>query len=461
MSVQQAAGVLIQGIEEGSIAQEVGIEAGDRLLAINERLIEDALDYRYVSSLYDRELVLRVGKASGELWDIEIEREEDEDLGLDLEGIQTRICKNNCIFCFVHQLPRGKQVRRTLRVKDEDFRLSFLFGHYLTLTNLSEADFQRIFEQRLSPLYVSVHATEPRLRQYLLQNRKPDDLLGNMRRLIEGGIKLHAQIVLMPGINDGANLEHSLSDLVPLYPNVMSVSIVPLGLTDHRKGLPPLKPVDAEYARQAIEHVSRLQQQHIESIGAPFCFLGDEFYILAGHVIPPRSHYGDFPLVENGVGMIRNFMDEFASAIKKRRKRPQQAVRGTVITGRIFHPILKGSIDQMNARLHLDLKCLPADNLYFGKGITVAGLLTGSDIFAAVQNRLHGDFLVIPSESMTGGNGLFLDDWVREDLETRLQVPVFGGGYHVSDFFQQILSEKPHPGSFGQTPSSSASTRIS
>jgi putative radical SAM enzyme (TIGR03279 family) len=247
----------------------------------------------------------------------------------------------------------------------------------------------------------------------------------------------------MPGINDGTNLERSLSDLVEFYPNVMSVSIVPLGLTDHRKGLPQLKPVDTDYARATIEHVGRLQQQHIARIGVPFCFLGDEFYIMAGHPIPPRSHYGDFPLVENGVGMIRNFMDEFSAAIKKRRKQPEQAIRGTVVTGRIFHPILKDSIDQMNAKLNLELKCLPADNLYFGKGITVAGLLTGSDIFEAVQNRMHGDFLVIPSESMTGESGLFLDDWVRADLETRLQVPVFGGGYHVSDFFQLILSEKP------------------
>ena len=442
-SMQQTSGVLIQGIEEGSIAQEVGIESGDRLLAINDRVIEDVLDYRYVSSLFDRELNLKVSKASGELWDIEIEREEDEELGLDLEGIQTRICKNNCIFCFVHQLPRGKHVRRTLRVKDEDFRLSFLFGHYLTLTNLSQDDFHRIFEQRLSPLYVSVHATEPGLRQYLLQNRKPDDLLGNMRRLIEGGIKLHTQIVLMPGINDGANLERSLSDLVQLYPNVMSVSIVPVGLTDHRKGLPQLRPVDADYARTTIEHVSQLQRRHMEQTGVPFCFLGDEFYILAGHPIPPRSHYGDFPLVENGVGMIRNFLDEFASAIKKRRRQPNHSVRGTIVTGRIFHPILNDSIQQMNDKMNLDLRCLAADNLYFGKGITVAGLLSGSDIFAAVQNRMHGDFLVIPSESMTGENGLFLDDWVREDLETRLQVPVFGGGYHVSDFFKLILSEKP------------------
>src|SRR6185436_14627105 len=241
MSVQQVTGVLIQGVEPGSIAQEVGIEPGDRLLAINDRLIEDVLDYRYISSLSDRELIVKIGKASGELWDIEIEREEDEDLGLDLEGIQTRICKNNCIFCFVHQLPRGKQVRRTLRVKDEDFRLSFLFGHYLTLTNLSEADFQRIFEQRLSPLYVSVHATDPELRKYLLQTQKPDDLLGNKSRLVDGGIKLHTQVVLIPEINDGMNLERTLHDLLQFYPSVMSVSIVPVGLTAHRKGLPQLR----------------------------------------------------------------------------------------------------------------------------------------------------------------------------------------------------------------------------
>src|SRR5438093_1957089 len=254
MSTTQAIGVLVQSVEEGSIAQEVGIESGDRLLGINDRLIEDVLDYRYVVNLFEREMLLKVTKPSGELWEIDIEKEEEEDLGIELEGIQTRICKNNCIFCFVHQLPRGKQVRRTLRVKDEDFRLSFLFGHYLTLTNLSEADFQRIFEQRLSPLYVSVHATEVGLRQYLLQNRRPDDLLGNIRRLVDGGIQLHTQIVLMPGINDGTHLERSVADLLHFYPKVLSVSIVPVGLTEHRKGLPQLKPVDIEYARQTISH---------------------------------------------------------------------------------------------------------------------------------------------------------------------------------------------------------------
>jgi putative radical SAM enzyme (TIGR03279 family) len=444
MSVDLSAGVLVQRVELGSIAQEVGIETGDRLLSINGRQLEDVLDYRYLSSLVERELVLKVVKPSGELWEIDIEKEEDDELGLELEGIQTRICKNNCIFCFVHQLPRGKQVRRTLRVKDEDFRLSFLFGHYLTLTNLSEADFERIFEQRLSPLYVSVHATEPDLRRYLLQTRKPDGLLGNLRRLVEGGIKLHTQIVLMPGINDGVHLERSLSDLLEFYPDVMSVSIVPVGLTDHRKGLPQLKPVDVVYARQTIEAVSKIQRRHIEKVGVPFCFLGDEFYIMAGHPIPPRSHYGDFPLVENGVGMVRNFMDEFAAAMRKRWVRSiRRTLCGTVVTGRIFFPILQESVDRMNEKFQLDLRCLPVDNHYFGKGITTAGLLTGSDIFTAVEHQMHGDFLVIPSECITGGHGLFLDDWVRQDLENRLKVPVIGGGYHVSEFFHQIFSGKP------------------
>ncbi|MFN8005606.1 MAG: DUF512 domain-containing protein [Terriglobia bacterium] len=440
----QVTGVLIQRVESGSIAEEVGLEVGDRLLAINERMIEDVLDYRFVSGTVESDLTLKVRKADGEIWEIEIEKNEEEDLGLELEGIQTRICKNNCIFCFVHQLPRGKHIRRTLRVKDEDFRLSFLYGHYLTLTNLSETDFQRIFEQRLSPLYVSVHATDPELRSYLLQTRKPDDLLGNMRRLIAGGVKLHTQVVLMPGINDEKHLERTLDDLVQFYPSVLSVSIVPVGLTDHRKGLPQLRSVDAAYAVSAIAHVEKIQQKYLREIGVPFCFLGDEFYLKAGRPIPPRSHYGDFPLVENGVGMVRNFLDEFAEELARPwKRRGKFPIRGTVVTGVLFQPILKQCIDEMNAKFQTELRCLPAENRFLGSGITVAGLLSGSDIHAAVGNQFHGDFLIIPSECMTGENDLFLDGWTRADLEDRLQKPVQDGGTHVKEFFQRIFSGQP------------------
>jgi len=453
MSTGPEIGVRIQRIENDSIAHEVGLEVGDRLVAVNDRTIVDVLDYRYVSALHDRDVILKVEKASGEMWEVEIEREDSEEIGFELEGIQTRICKNNCIFCFVHQLPRGKQVRRTLRVKDEDFRLSFLFGHYLTLTNLSEADFERIFEQRLSPLYVSVHATEPQLRQYLLQTRTPDDLLGNMRRLIDGGIKLHTQIVLMPGINDGHHLERTISDLLAFHPSVLSVSIVPVGLTSHRKGLPQLQSVDSEYAQETIRKVSVFQETNQRNIGTAFCFLGDEFYILAGQEIPPRSHYGDFPLVENGVGMVRSFMDDFETAMRRRWRTAGRQVSGTVVTGKIFYPILARSVVQMNDKFRLDLRCVPVENLYLGRGITVAGLLSGSDIYAAVKDGITGDFLIVPSESMSGDGGLFLDDWTRADLEKRLQIPVFGGGYRVLDFFKLLFAQGSGPQSaVGQLP---------
>ena len=443
--MQEMPGVLIRKVEGGSIAHELGIEAGDRLLSVGDLSLEDMLDYVYASSGLDSEMVLKVAKACGEVWEVEIEKDSDESLGIELEGIQTRICKNNCIFCFVHQLPRGKHIRRTLRVKDEDFRLSFLYGHYLTLTNLSEKDFQRIFEQRLSPLYVSVHATEPELRRQLLQNRQPDDLLGNMRRLVEGGIKLHTQIVLIPEINDGIHLERSLSDLRQFFPNVMSVSIVPVGLTDHRQGLPNLRPVDSEYAQRTIHHVGAIQERNRSQLNTPFCFLGDEFYILAKYPIPPRWHYGDFPLVENGVGMIRNFLDEFSEAMRKRWKQFGQRIQGTVATGTIFYPILRECIEQMNDRLHLDLRCVAVPNLFLGRRITVAGLLSGSDIFEAVKDRLHGNFLVVPSECMTEEDGLFLDDWRRTDLEDRLRITVLGGGFHVSEFFRLLFSIAENP----------------
>jgi len=433
-------GVLITKVIGGSIAAEVGLEEGDRLFAINDRVIEDVLDYRFVSSNAGMDLVMKVRKADGELWDIEIEREEEEDLGLELEEIQTRICKNNCIFCFVHQLPRGKHIRRTLRVKDEDFRLSFLYGNYLTLTNLSEADFQRILEQHLSPLYVSVHTTEPELRQYLLQSRQPDRLMENLARLARERITIHTQIVLMPGVNDGPHLKKSIFDLLSFFPSLQTVAVVPVGLTDHRQGLKPLAPVDAAYARETISIVHGYQREIRKKYGTPFGYLGDEFYILAGRPIPGRSHYGEFPILENGVGMVRRFLDEYRAAMRRKWQRPARPARGTVVTGKIFFPILEKSVGELNRKFGLDLRCVMAPSLFLGKAITVAGLLAGGDIYEAVRNRMHGDFLVVPSEAMIHEEGLFLDDWVRGDLENRLGVPVIGGGNHVADFFKLVFA---------------------
>jgi putative radical SAM enzyme (TIGR03279 family) len=433
-------GVKIENIQVSSIAAEIGLEAGDRLLALNGQNVEDGLDFRFRISTAGNPIFLQIQKVTGEIWDLDIEKDEDEELGLELEDIQTRICKNNCIFCFVHQLPRGKHIRKTLRVKDEDFRLSFLHGNYLTLTNLSESDFQRITDQHLSPLYISVHATEPDLRQYLLQSRQPDFLLDHLARLVNGGILLHTQIVLMPEVNDGLHLERSIFDLLSMYPGIQTVAVVPVGLTDHRQGLIKLKPVDASYARETIHVVHNLQKQIKKQHGTPFCFLGDEFYIKAGYKIPGAQHYGGFPIIENGVGMVRRFLDEFRTAIRRRWPKPQGRISGTVATGEIFFPILKECLDELNQLFGTQLKCLKVENHFLGKGITVAGLLSGSDIYSAVENQALGDFLIIPSECMIGAEGLFLDDWVKKDLEERLHLPVYGGGYHVADFLELVFS---------------------
>jgi putative radical SAM enzyme (TIGR03279 family) len=435
-------GIKIESIGEGSIASEIGLETGDRLVALNGNELEDGLDYRFRVSNSGEFVTLRVQKADGELWDVEIEIGEEEDLGIELEDIQTRICKNNCIFCFVHQLPRGKHIRRTLRVKDEDFRLSFLHGNYLTLTNLSDSNFQRIIDQHLSPLYISVHATEPELRQYLLQSRHPDQLMKHLGRLVNGVITLHAQIVLMPGVNDGVHLERSIFDLLQFYPGLQTVAIVPVGLTDHRQGLKSLTPVDPIYARKTIRVVQEYQKKIQNSHGTPFCFLGDEFYILADQPLPGRRHYGEFPILENGVGMVRRFQDEFRTALRRKWHKPATQVRGTVVTGKIFHPILEKCVAAINQKIGTQLKCRMAPNLFLGKAITVAGLLAGGDIYSAVKDEAIGDFLIVPSEAMIGDDGLFLDDWHKRNLEDRLGVPIHGGGYHAGDFLQNILSGK-------------------
>lgn len=443
MSINSLApGIKIESIGKGSIASEIGLDAGDRLIALNGDELEDGLDYRFRVSNSGDFVNLKVQKVSGELWDVEIEKGEEEDLGIVLEDIQTRVCKNNCIFCFVHQLPRGKQIRRTLRVKDEDFRLSFLHGNYLTLTNLSDSNFRRIIDQHLSPLYISVHATEPELRQYLLQSRHPDRLMNHLDQLVKGGITLHAQIVLMPGVNDGVHLKQSIFDLLQFYPGLQTVAIVPVGLTDHRQGLKSLKPVDPADARQTIRVVQGYQKKIQKSHGTPFCFLGDEFYLLADRPLPGHRHYGDFPILENGVGMVRRFQDEFRAALRRKWHKPTSSVRGTIVTGKIFHPILEKCVAEINHKFETHLNCRMAPNLFLGKGITVAGLLAGGDIYSAVKEEVIGDFLIVPSEAMNGADGLFLDDWLKHNLEDRLGVPVHGGGYHAGDFLQIVLSEK-------------------
>jgi putative radical SAM enzyme (TIGR03279 family) len=414
----------ILAVEAGSLAERIGLKPGDEIHQLNGRPLLDVIDFQFNAATIGRRISIRTQDRT-----ITFVRREWESFGLEFEAIEPMTCSNQCVFCFVHQNP--KNVRRSLHIKDEDYRLSFLFGNYLTLTNVHEAEMQRIIEQRLSPLYVSVHATEPELRRTLLGIGEYDGFMAKIERLVRAGIQIHGQVVLCPGLNDGAHLERTIDDLVKLHPGVASVAIVPVGLTDHRKNLPLLEPFTPEYARGLIAHVTPIQKKMQRRIGTPFAFLGDEIYIMAGAAIPPASHYADFPQMENGVGMVRSFLTQFRAAL---RSKPRGNVRATVCTGTVFFPYLKACVD----RLGMDLKTVAVESRFWGKGIGVAGLLTGSDFIAALKGNVYGDFVVLPSESMAGDEYMFLDDLTIKDVERELGIGVVPSGYDARDFVREL-----------------------
>src|SRR6185369_6887492 len=303
----------VLSVEKGSVAERVGLVPGDEILELNGKPLLDPIDFQFNAANIGRRTTIRTQDRK-----ITFVRREWESFGLEFEAIEPMVCKNQCVFCFVHQNP--KNVRRSLHIKDEDYRLSFLFGNYLTLTNVDEAEMQRIIEQRLSPLYISVHATEPELRRTLLGIEDFDGIMEKIARLAAAGITLHGQVVLCPELNDGEHLDRTIDDLLKFHPNVASLAIVPVGLTDHRKNLPLLRPFTPEYARELIAHVTPIQKRLKRQIGTPFAFLGDEIYIMAGANIPPSSHYSDFPQMENGVGMVRTFLTQFSAAMRTKPK---------------------------------------------------------------------------------------------------------------------------------------------
>ncbi|MDD5543707.1 MAG: DUF512 domain-containing protein [Acidobacteriia bacterium] len=428
-------GARIVAVEASSPSATAGIQSGDVLLAVNGHEVHDVLDLKFYLSERESDCTLVLRSSDGQLKRIRLKTARESELGFDLEEIQTLLCKNQCVFCFVFQLPR--QSRKTLWIKDEDFRLAFLYGNYMTLTNVNEAEMDRIIEQRLSPLYISVHATEPEIREKLLRPFPgvQDDLLGRMKRLIDHGIQLHTQVVLCPGWNDGEHLVRTLRDLLEFHPGVLSVAIVPLGLTDHRRRVPAMDPVDAAYARRTIEFVKPFQDEFKRTAGNAFAYLGDEFYLMANEPLPSRSHYADFPLLENGVGMARQFLDGFTNILRRKPVDEIRGLKGTLVTGLIFGPVLEQSIQRFNRRFGSRLEVWPVENRFFGKGITVAGLLTGRDILEALQDKITGEFVMIPSEAMINEDYLMLDDMHRADLEQQLGVRVLPSGYTPNEFF--------------------------
>ena len=415
----------ILSVDPGSMAERIGLQPNDTILELNGKPLLDPVDFQFQAATIGRRLSIKTQRGIHTFV-----RREWESFGLEFEPIEPLTCENNCVFCFVHQNPA--RVRPSLHIKDEDYRLSFLFGNYLTLTNVDEAELQRIIDQRLSPLYVSVHATEPSLRARMLGNPEYDGFLEKVGRLVEAGITVHGQVVLCPDWNDGEHLERTVADMAKLYPGVGSLAVVPVGLTSHRKNLPILKAFTPAIARQTITHVSAIQRKLKKKLGTPFVFLGDEIYIMATEPLPPMSHYRDFPQIENGVGMVRTFLKQFDTATRK--KVPPGRQRGTVCTGKVFYPYLKDSVQ----RLGMALKVVPVESQFWGPGIGVAGLLTGSDFVSALRGKVHGDFVVLPSESMIGDDYLFLDDLKLADVERELGVEVLPSGYSAGDFVERM-----------------------
>ena len=411
-------GLSIENVHPGSIAEEMEIVPGDRLTSINGHPLRDIIDYNYFSA--EEELTLEIVKGDGEIWDVEIERGEDEPLGFIFQAPAPFKCGNKCIFCFVHQLPSG--LRSPLYVKDEDYRLSFLYGNYVTLANIGREEIARIIQQRLSPLYISVHATDAALRERLLGKVGIIPIMEIMEELVVSRITMHTQVVLCPGINDGTALEKTVADLASLHPCVASLAVVPVGLTRHRKGLPFLQPVTKEYAFSFIAEWEPRAAALRQEFGEPFLFLADEFYLKAGIPFPPLESYGDLPQLENGVGMAPLFLAEAATVLEQ--AEPLTPFRATVATGKSPYRFLAHFLKALARKTGVDLNPVAVSNRLFGTSVTVTGLISGGDIAAALKGRDLGAALLIPDVMLKEGEGLFLDDMTVDGLEDSLGVRV-------------------------------------
>lgn len=453
-------GVIITDVAAGSLAEELDLAPNDRIVRVNGRPVRDYLDFRFQTA-GETELTFQVKKVNGETWDIELEREEGEDFGLEFEQIVPRQCANECLFCFCKGNP--EDARPSLFVRDEDIRLSFLYGNYTTLSSITEDEMKRIIEQRLSPQYVSVHATDLKTRAYLLGvDESRADISDKLERLLAADIELHAQVVLCPEINDGAILEKTLRDLAAHYPKVVSTAVVPVALTRYNTDT-RLTRVTPEFCRRTIKEVEKLQKEFRKTLGVTFAFLGDEIYLKGGVEIPTRRHYGNYPQIEDGVGMIRSFLNAIETVFDRVAAEPKRSeavalarkffkdvrthpearvpemmvataparlhprigqLKGTFLTGEMFAPILREQIDRYNSLTGASHEVLAVPNTYFGGDVSVAGLLTGKD-FLAVCDQISGDFAVIPKITIKSDEPIFLDGMTYDDLKSRFPVPVY------------------------------------
>ena len=439
INTKREKGVVVTAVDPFALGDELGIEAGDRIMKVNGRDLHDFLDFQFFTGSEDR-VRLDIIKKSGENAALDVAIGEGEIWGLDFEYFSPRQCANDCIFCFCNQNPEGS--RESLFFKDEDTRLSFLHGNYTTMSSISKIELDRIVQQRLSPQYVSVHATDPEVRRYLLGRKRPDDVLGKMRYLVEHGVELHAQIVLCPSINDGQVLERTIGDLAELHPGLRSVAVVPVVFTKLHNYRDRLTAVTGEFSQTLIKEVRLLQREFRRSLGTTFVFLADEFYLRAGVSLPGRAHYGDYPQIEDGVGMVRRFVVDAKKTLSRDlvsefRIRPG-SLHGTVATGELFYPILARYADEINRRCDTRLKVVAIRNHFFGPEVTVAGLIAGGDVVAA-RSSIEGNFLIVPEQACLKSGNVFLDDLTIERIESDLEIPVSHGGGSLQSLIVSAL----------------------
>lgn len=411
----------IHRIEPGSPAAEAGVAAGSFLVSVNGRAVQDPLDLRFMETARRVDVVWRDG--NGEEHRACLEKPEDLPLGLEVDPLRMRACNNRCAFCFAHQNARG--MRRALYFKDDDYRFSFLNGNFATLTNLSQSDIDRIVEQRLSPVYISVHATNWALRNRILGNPRAPNILEQIAVFAAGRIYMHTQVVLCPGINDGDHLAKSLEDLARFHPFVETVALVPVGLTQYREKLPVLASPDPEYARSLLKWAEPWRARFLRELGTRFAFPSDEFYLLAGRPFPVGRTYEGYPQLGNGVGGSRKFLDEFQRLMRSLPSSISPVCHFTVATGLLGTSVLRGSMERLNQVSGLTVELMPIANEFFGGSVTCAGLLTGTDILKTLDGRRDrlGDAILIPSVALKEDEDIFLDDLTLEDLASRLGLP--------------------------------------
>ena len=436
----------IDHIVPGSIAEELEIKPGDILTAVNHTTIEDVFDYHY--QMNEEYVTVTIRKPDGEEWEYEIEKEYEEDVGIGFEnGLMDdyRSCSNHCIFCFIDQMPKG--MRKTLYFKDDDSRLSFLQGNYVTLTNMTDHDIDRIITYKLAPINVSVQTMNPQLRCRMLHNRFAGEALKKMRRLYEAGITMNGQIVLCKGINDKEELERSIRELTEYIPHMQSVSVVPAGLTRYRDGLYPLEQFTKQEAAEVLQMIHRWQETCMEQFGMHFVHASDEWYLLADQELPPEESYdgfyGEFNQLENGVGMLRLLQDEFREAMRAQETCLPRQDTISIATGELAAPFIRTLTQEFMQRYpQKNIQVFAIRNDFFGEQITVAGLLTGQDILRQLKGKPLGERLLLPCSLLRSGEEVFLDDMTVEELKKALQVKIVIVNSNGQDLYQALLSER-------------------